>query len=200
MDTTTSTDIDWTRQLIDQLDWHWQGQLRPRLADLTDDEYLWEPVPGCWSLRRRAEATTALAAGARDTVADFESPEPDPAPFTTIAWRMAHISIGVLGQRAANHFGEPGAVEYETTDWPRTAAAGLELLDHHYDAWTSGVRTLDAVGLSRPCGPLEGPFADYPMAALVLHISREVIHHGAESCIIRDIYRSSHGGTDWRTS
>ena len=50
---------------------------------------------------------------------DHESPPPDPPPVTTIAWRMAHISIGVLGQRAANHFGEPGSVEYETTEWMR---------------------------------------------------------------------------------
>jgi hypothetical protein len=200
MDTTTTTDIDWTKELLEQLDWHWQGQLRPRLTGLTDDEYLWEPVPGCWSLRPRDEATSAMAAGAGDTVADFEYPDPDPAPFTTIAWRMGHISIGVLGERAANHFGEPGTVEYPTTDWPLTAAGGLELLDRHYEAWTSGVKSLGDEGLARPCGPLEGPFADYPMAALVLHISREVIHHGSELCVIRDLYRSSRAGTEWSTS
>ena len=132
-----------------------------------------------------------MAAGAGDTVADFDYPEPDPAPFTTIAWRMAHISIGVLGSRAANHFGEPGSVEYATTDWPLTAAGGLELLDRHYDAWTTGVRSLGDEGLRRPCGAAEGPFAEYPMAALVLHISREVIHHGSELCLIRDLYRTS---------
>lgn len=188
--TTTLIDIDWNRELVDQLDWHWQHHLRPRLDTLTDDEYLWEPVPGCWSLRPRGEARSAMAAGAGDTVADFEYPEPDPPPFTTIAWRMAHISIGVLGMRAANHFGEPDSVDYQTTDWPLTAAGGLELLDRHYDAWMRGVRSLGDDGLRRPCGPSEGPFADYPMAALVLHISREVIHHGSELCLLRDLYRA----------
>jgi len=191
METTTSIDIDWNQELTEQLDWHWQHHLRPRLADLTDDEYLWEPVPGCWSLRPRGEATSPMAAGAGDTVADFDYPEPDPAPFTTIAWRMAHISIGVLGSRAANHFGEPGTVEYATTDWPLTAAGGLALLDRHYDAWTTGVRSLGDEGLRRPCGAAEGPFAEYPMAALVLHISREAIHHGSELCLKRDLYRTS---------
>lgn len=188
--TTTLIDIDWNRELVDQLDWHWQHHLRPRLDTLTDDEYLWEPVPGCWSLRPRGEARSAMAAGAGDTVADFEYPEPDPPPFTTIAWRMAHISIGVLGMRAANHFGEPDSVDYQTTDWPLTAAGGVELLDRHYDAWMRGVRSLGDDGLRRPCGPSEGPFADYPMAALVLHISREVIHHGSELCLLRDLYRA----------
>ena len=107
-------EIDWNHELLDQLDWHWKDHLRPRLDNLTDHEYLWEPVAGCWSLRPRDEAVSPMAAGAGDVVADFEYPEPQPAPFTTIAWRMGHISIGVLGTRAANHFGEPGSVEYES--------------------------------------------------------------------------------------
>ena len=49
-------DIDWNTMLADQLDWHWRSQLRPRLDGLTDDEYFWEPVAGCWSIRPRGEA------------------------------------------------------------------------------------------------------------------------------------------------
>jgi len=187
MDTTSTTTIDWTAQLTDQLRWHWDRQLRPRLSGLTDEEYLWEPVPGCWSLRPRSAARTPRAGGAGDTVADFAYPEPSPAPFTTIAWRMGHISIGVFGERNASHFGGP-PVSYETTDWPLTAAGGLELLDRAYDHWITHVAALDAAGLARPCGPSEGPYADFPLAALVLHIHREVIHHGAELAVLRDLY------------
>ena len=50
-----------------------------------------------------------------------------------------------------------------------------------------GVRGLGGEGLTRPCGPAEGPFADYPMAALALHINREVLHHGAEIALLRDL-------------
>lgn len=186
--------IDWTHELVEQLDWHWQHQLRLRLDGLTDEEYLWEPVPGCWSLRPRSQAATTMAAGAGAVVADFVYPEPEPAPITTIAWRMGHVAIGVLGMRAANHFGT-GGVDYATTDWPLTAAGGLALLDHHYAAWVTGIRGLDADGLARPCGPAEGSFAEYPMAALILHISREVIHHGAEMALLRDLYtRRAHLG------
>jgi hypothetical protein len=28
------------------------GRLRGRLEGLSDEEYLWEPVPGCWTVRR----------------------------------------------------------------------------------------------------------------------------------------------------
>jgi hypothetical protein len=57
-----------------------------------------------------------------------------------------------------------------------------------YAAWIKGVRALGATGRSPPCGPAEGPYADLTMAALVLHIHREVIHHGAEICLLRDLY------------
>jgi hypothetical protein len=49
------TSVDWSDELHAQLDWHWQHQLRPRLDGLTDEEYLWEPVPGCWSIRGRTD-------------------------------------------------------------------------------------------------------------------------------------------------
>lgn len=187
-------DIDWTHELVDQLEFQWGNHLRPRLESLTDEQYLWEPVPGCWSIRRRADAAATAAAGADDTVIDYEFPEPEPPPFTTIAWRMGHIAIGIFGGRAGRHFGV-GDVTYADVDWPLTAAGGLALLDHHHDAWIAGVSKLDADGLARPCGPAEGPFAEYPMAALVLHINREALHHGAEIATLLDLFTHRNGAT-----
>ncbi|MDQ3737829.1 MAG: DinB family protein [Actinomycetota bacterium] len=184
----------WTDQLVEQLGWQWDNHFRPRLDDLTDEEYLWEPVPACWSLRHRGDAVGAMSAGAGDTVADYEYPEPEPAPVTTIAWRMGHISIGVFGERAANHFGD-GGVSYGATDWPLTATGGLALLDRWYRSWMAGVKSLDDDGLARPCGPHEGPFADHPFSALVLHINREALHHAAEIALLRDLY-GHHPSTD----
>ncbi len=48
-------------------------------------------------------------------------------------------------------------------------------------------------GMARPCGPAEGPFAEMPLAGLVLHINREVIHHGAEIALLRDLYLHREG-------
>jgi len=50
------------------------------------------------------------------------------------------------------------------------------------------VRSLDEAALARPCGEGEGPYGHLPMAALVLHINREAIHHGAEIALLRDLY------------
>ena len=190
--TTAPASIDWTSQLADQLDFHWQSHLRPRLDGLTDAELHWEPVPGCWGIRPRADATSAMAAGAGAWVADFAYPEPRPVPVTTIAWRLGHITVGCLGMRAADHFGS-GGVAYQTTDWPSTAADTLARLDEAYRAWMEPVRALTPDQLAAPCGPAEGPWADHPMGTLVLHITREVVHHGAEVLLLRDLHRAGGG-------
>lgn len=182
-------DDTWTDLLLDQLEWHWDHHLRPMLDGLTDDEYLWEPAPGAWSIRPRAEATAAMSAGAGELVIEYEAPAPEPAPVTTIAWRLGHLLVGVFGERNAAHFGAP-PTGYDTRIWSATADGALAELDVEHDRWVEGVRGLGEEGLNRPCGPAEGPFADYPMSALVLHIHREVIHHGAEILLLRDLYRN----------
>jgi DinB superfamily len=188
--TVAAMTIDWTHEAIEQLDWHWREHLRPDLADLTDAEYLWEPVPGCWSVRLRAAAASEHALGGGDVVRDWTRPPPRPAPFTTIAWRLAHLTIGVFGARASAHF-DDGSFTDDTAEWTLGAADALDRLDHWYDKWMAGVRARGASGIAEPCGPAEGPFADAPFGGLVLHISREAIHHGAEVLLLRDLYRSS---------
>ncbi|HSO68925.1 MAG TPA: ankyrin repeat domain-containing protein, partial [Arachnia sp.] len=45
-------------------------------------------------------------------------------------------------------------------------------------------------------GPRGEHHADQSMAALVMHINREVIAHGAEICLLRDLYRAQKDGQD----
>ena len=99
--------IAWNELLLSQLTWHWEYQLRPRLDGLTDDEYLWEPVEGMWSVRPRGEARSAAPLGGGAMLMDFERREPDPAPATTIAWQMCHLIAGVFGLRNGRYFGAP---------------------------------------------------------------------------------------------
>ncbi|MCM6775959.1 DinB family protein [Nocardia sp. CDC159] len=177
-------DVDWPTQLADQLDWHWHNQMRPRFEGLTDAEYFWEPVPDCWSVRPRAADDQP---GVGPFTVDFAFPAPDPAPVTTISWRLAHIIVGVFGMRTATHFGGP-PVSYDTYPYAGTAAAALDQLDQGYALWSAGVRGLRPEDLARPCGPAEGNYADRPLAMLILHINREAIHHGAEIALLRDLY------------
>ena len=126
--------IDWNHELLDQLDWHWRNQLRGRLDGLTDDEYFWEPVEGCFNVRKRGTGAAPIAAGSGEYTVDWARPEPVPAPVTTIAWRLAHVIVGVLGERNASHFGGP-AIGYETFEYAGTAADALRQLDDGYDRW-----------------------------------------------------------------
>lgn len=187
----TTPQIDWNAHLVGQVDWHWHRQLRPRLNGLTDEEYRWEPVPGAWNVRPRGTSSAPVTAGRGAFTIDFAMPEPDPAPVTTIAWRIGHLVVGVLGARVAAHFAGP-AYDYATHDYPGDAAGALAQLDEAYAAWTAGVHGLGANGLTRPCGPTEGPWAEHPITELILHINREVIHHGAEIALLRDLYQWRH--------
>jgi hypothetical protein len=126
--------------------------------------------------------------GSGEYVVEYQRPEPVPPPVTTIAWRLAHLIVGVFGQPAAAHFGGPPC-DADTFGYAGTAQQALGQLDEAYAAWVKGVQGLGAEGLARPCGPAEGPFAQFPLASLVLHINREAIHHGAEICLLRDLYR-----------
>lgn len=175
--------------LADQIDFYWQVHLWPRLQGLTDAEYLWEPVEGAWSLRTGDDGVVRIEA----TV-----PEPTVPPVTTIAWRMAHLGRDVWAKRARAYFGPTSAPDdadmFDDRHWPEplplTAAGGLALLEQGYTLWRDALAGLDDDALLRPLGPRGGPFADDSMAALVAHLNREAMAHGAEMCLLRDLYRA----------
>lgn len=182
--------MNWGALLVGQLEFYWDVHLRPRLEGLTDEEYFWEPVDGCWTLRRGADGVFTL---------DGRWPEPVPPPVTTIAWRMMHLGATCLANRASTFFGDGGVpadatmadLRHVPKDLPGNAEAGIAFLEWSYRWWHDGVATLDAAALRAPLGPKGGHYADDPMAALIVHINREVMHHGGEICLLRDLYRAS---------
>ena len=154
MDDTASTGSAMLDVLIEQLEWHWTNQLRPRLDGLTDDEYLWEPVAGAWSVRPGAGGdgpTSPFAVNpAAPTTIDFAFPEPNSAGITIAQAGARHRRLP--GARLANHFGG-SAVDYGTFPYFLTAGA-LAQLDEACRGLTS---CHDDAALARPVGPTEGP-------------------------------------------
>lgn len=153
-----------------------------RLAGLTDDEYFWEPVAGCWTVRR----------GHDGFVHDWAWPPPDPHPVTTIAWRIVHICSflqehamrGVAFERAENAtWGPPTVI-------PGSAADALAALQQAIARWRADLEAVDDGRLWEPMGPAAGPFGDSPVAGFVEHIHDEFIHHSAEVALLRDLYRA----------
>ncbi|MFG2963173.1 MULTISPECIES: DinB family protein [unclassified Streptomyces] len=178
-----------SERLAEQLDWHWHKSLRPRLDGLTDEEYFWEPVRGCWSIRPRGTSAAPMPEGSGEWTIDSASPGPVPAPVTTIAWRLGHIIVACLGHRVEWYFGgrdvDAGAFAYAGT-----ADEALRQLDEMYGRWNAGVRALSDADLENP--PATGP-ERFPMENRILHVNRELIHHGAEISLLRDLYHWQDG-------
>jgi hypothetical protein len=180
-------EVNWGQLIVGQLEFYWDVHLRPRLDGLTDAEYLWEPAENCWSLRQRADGSYTL-----------DSPSPSPSPVTTLAWRMMHVGAYCLWNRAGAFFGDGSVPEdadmsdsrYLPASLPATADEAIAFLDQAYRNWHDGVAALDDEGLRRPLGPKGGEYATDPMAGLIVHINREVMHHGGEICLLRDLYQA----------
>ena len=170
--------INWNHELVEQMEFHWRYHILDRMTGLSDEEYLWAPVAEVWTIH-------AGEHGGKPTI--DPNVYADPAPFTTIAWRMHHMTE-VFTRRWVNHFGDPKSDEMEA---PVTLSANeaIENLTFAYERWKNALLEMPEDRLGEPCGPAEGPFAEHPFVTLVLHLSREYIHHASECCLIRDLYR-----------
>jgi hypothetical protein len=74
--------------LLDQFD-QAREMAQVRLAGLGDEEYLWEPVAGCWSIRRRGEAVTPRAYGPGEWVLDKGAPDIPASEYAEVARQAA---------------------------------------------------------------------------------------------------------------
>jgi hypothetical protein len=120
-----------------------------------------------------------------------------PGPGPTIAWRLAHIAVGCFATRASAFFGDgtvPAEADmfdprHQPASLPATADAALDYLRDSYTWWHGGIAGLSEAELLRPLGPRGAWFAPDRMAQLILHVNREVVHHGGEIGLLRDLYR-----------
>ncbi|WP_327353039.1 DinB family protein [Streptomyces sp. NBC_01304] len=74
--------------LLDQFDMA-REMAQVRLTGLSDAEYLWEPVPDCWSIRRRSEATTPRAYGPGEWLLDKGAPDIPASEYAEVARQAA---------------------------------------------------------------------------------------------------------------
>jgi hypothetical protein len=162
--------------LFSGVDYIWD-RLRQRIAGLTEREYLWEPVPDMWTVRRRGDRW----------IADLTRPGPEPAPVTTIAWRLRHIASDCLASYVSPSLGE-WPLPVADDEWFGEVAPALDALDAAFAAFRERVMALGEDGIWSKLGPAWGPFADDTWAALVVHAQDELAHHGAEVALLRDLY------------
>jgi hypothetical protein len=164
--------------IVDGFDNAWQPLIQ-RLAGLDDHEFHWQPAAAGWGVHRRDDAW----------LADWADPDPEPAPFTTIAWRTWHLAVDALDSYSARLFGRTGT-GLSGHHWVGTWAAAQPLLTAAGQVFRDGLVSWgDDVFV--PLGPSWGPFAEHSRLDLYLHARHEVSHHGAEIALLRDLYAVS---------
>lgn len=181
------------------------GMMESGLRGLTDDEYLWEPVEGCWSVRPRTEQRTPPNRWlpASEWGLDLEYPDPRPSPFTTIAWRMTHLigstyigaallrgkrlGSGHLDERWNEHTAPPTTAAESVDRWHDAIGKVQSLLANATPADLERTESHEW-GLTPPgSGPPVG-------RALVYFAYFEPASHAAEVRLLRDLYRHTQGG------
>jgi hypothetical protein len=171
-----------------------KGAPLPPRADegpLTDEEYLWEPAPGAWSIRRSGEAASPRPFGPGEWLLDDAPGDPDPTPVTTIAWRLGHLHSDVAG-RWEWTFGERRRPLDQLVDFNPSAAVALERFWTTLDRWRDSVAAmtpeqLDTVGFGQ-CPWTDD--AEVPFITVIWEANIELIHHMAEIALLRDLYRT----------
>jgi hypothetical protein len=183
--------------------------LNRAFADLTDDEFLWEPTPATWSVRRRDECRTPTPFGDGDWVVDFENPEPDPVPLTSIAWLAWHV--GSMPRRlteidffGGQHTMSSGWTSPYLTDHPifTTAADAVTAIRDGWSALRAVIEVSsderfevlasrytyapepmrDGLCVVGPPGP------EHSVTFFVAGVLNEMSHHATQMCFLRDLY------------
>jgi hypothetical protein len=114
--------------------------------------------------------------------------EPDPAPFTTIAWRVWHLASDCLADYLDR---SPGGRPLPTTgrQWHGSPEPAVRNLRTAAEAFRAAMTDLGEDGIWVRLGPAWGPYAQASWADLLVHATDELAHHGAEIALLRDLYR-----------
>lgn len=150
--------------LIDQLD------------GLSDHEFFWTPVPKCWTVHQDVDGIWLV---------DYALPEPDPSPFTTIAWKIAHLASCKIMYH--NHAFAAGDLSWEELDIPHTAADAIDWLKDGHARLKSALAGLEDADLEPMRMTNWGE--ELPTWRIFWVMIAHDLQHGAEIGCLRDLYR-----------
>jgi hypothetical protein len=151
--------------------------LRDRVDGLTDDEFWWSPAPGdVWTIREQEDGRW---------MADYEEPDPIPAPFTTIGWRVVHVSECKL-MYDEYAFGPARLTWDRDLSSPHSAAEALADLDRHQERLIRSVQQLNVDDLDREV--LTNWGEKWPAWRILWTMIHHDLWHGGEIGALRDLY------------
>lgn len=160
------------------------------LQGLTDQEFFWEPVEDVWTIRlRRPDESpgSPTCVGGGDYVLDDAPEDPDPAPFTTIAWRLGHVML--INRMFSNHLLGPGDPTFDDVEIPSSAEAGVGAWRDSYVEYAELLST--TTGLERDLQVPWGVRKKQSLWHWTLVLLQENVHHLAETGVVRDLFRQS---------
>ncbi len=160
--------------------------LRLRLEGLTDEEFFWEPVRECWTVRRFQDD---------HWIEDYADPAPHPPPFTTIAWRLVHVAAcKVMYYEYA--FG-PGRLTWDRLVIPHAAATAIGWLEEGHTKLQTALEGLTDADLDERRATNWGE--QWPIWQIFWAMISHDLHHGAEIGCLRDLYGAMSKGESSRS-
>jgi hypothetical protein len=147
-----------------------------RLLGTTDEEYFWEPVPGCWRVHGEDDPPWL----------DYAFPDPDPAPVTSLGWRLLHIAdCKIMYHEYA--YG-PAKLTFPDLVPPTTAAGAIARLEEGHALLRADLAALADDDLDTLVGTNWGE--QWPAWRVFWTMIHHDAHHGAEIGTLRDLYRA----------
>ncbi len=153
--------------------------LRQRLEGLSDEEFFWELAPDCW--------TVHLDEAGR-WVEDYADPAPEPTPFTTIAWRIVHVSLCKLMYHEYA-FGS-AKLTWDELIVPHTAVNAIASLEENHAQLRTALAGLNDNDLLKMRLTNWGEY--WPTWRVFWAMAAHDLHHGGEIGCLRDLYRMQH--------
>jgi hypothetical protein len=158
--------------------------LQRALSGISEQEFFWEPVAGCWTVHRRSESRGVTADGRGEWVIDYDLSQPQPAPFTTIAWRTLHLA-GVNYLYWDYAFGT-ASLTFDL-ELPGDAAEATDWLFASHQPVKDALTGLNDLDLDKLVATNWGE--EWPLHRVIVTLINEQVHHGAEISLMRDLYR-----------
>lgn len=104
---------------------------------------------------------------------------------TTMVWRVTHVRDLLVEERNWTWLGRPAPAGLPSGE-PASADAALDALATAYALWRKALA--DADDLAAPIGAPAGHYGEATRRSFVHHVLDELIHHGAELALLRDLY------------
>ena len=129
--------------------------------------------------------------GSGEWVAEWPKADDSDNRPRTIAWLIAHLTEAFF-ERHEHTFGQHTGFR-DDLELATNAADAVAALSSQVEAWQAAIAALDedevmTIGLSQASEVDKSA----PFGHLVLHMNRELIAHGSEIMVLRDLYAAQH--------